>query len=721
MDEAVNVSNEYYIQTASSLVDIPTRVLKHGETFAVFDRFGDIHPIGGAEQGLYHEGTRFLSRFVLRLNGERLLHLSSTIRDDNALLAADLTNPDIHFGRHLVVARGTLHIHRTKFLWQGRCYERIHLQNFGLHSVNVSLMINFEADFADIFEVRGVERSRRGRRLPTVVDASRVTLAYEGLDGVVRRTQLDWLPHPDEVTSSYIRYERQLKSKEGTEFLLIVSCEAPDHRQPVLSYEEAFSKSQTAIAHARSQYCDVYTSNEQFNDWLNRSTADLFMLVSETPHGIYPYAGVPWFSTVFGRDGIITALETLWVNPHIARGVLACLAATQAQEEILERDAQPGKILHETRKGEMANLGEVPFDRYYGSVDATPLFVMLAGAYYERTGDRAFIQQIWANIELALKWIDEYGDIDGDGFIDYLRYSHKGLVNQGWKDSHDSVFHADGSMAEGPISLCEVQGYIYAAKRRASELAAVLGLTEKARRLQMEAQTLRDQFEDVFWCDDLSIYALALDGKKRPCRVRTSNAGHCLFTGIASPERAWLTAQTLLSEDMYSGWGIRTVASSEIRYNPMSYHNGSVWPHDNAVIAHGLASYGFNDLAVRLLTGLFDASLFVDLHRLPELFCGFRRRPGEGPTLYPVACSPQAWAAASVFMLLQACLGLSVRGAEGQVRFAYPALPECLQFVRISNLKVNEGQVDILIERHPRDVSINVMRRTGDVEVVVVK
>lgn len=714
------VEDEFYILATSSLADERSQVLKHGDTFAVFDHYGDIKPVGLAEEGIYHEGTRFLSFLLLRLGKERPLFLSSTVKEDNALLTVDLTNPDISDNGQVIIPRGTLHISRTKFLWKGVCYERLKIRNFGLTSVETSLSLHFEADFADIFEVRGLKREKRGQQLESIVHKNSVILTYQGLDNMTRQSRVAFSPDPQTVSASEAVFAIALQPKEKMVFYLTLSCEAEDASPDSLSYDAALSKAGEALKAARARTCEISTSNELFNDWVNRSVADIHMMITDTPHGPYPYAGVPWFSTAFGRDGIITALECLWINPEIARGVLAYLAATQAQEVIAEQDAEPGKILHETRKGEMAALGEIPFGRYYGSVDSTPLFVMLAGAYYQRTADRTLIESLWPNIEKALNWIDTYGDVDGDGFVEYMRHTPHGLVQQGWKDSHDSVFHADGSIAEGPTALCEVQGYVYAARRSAAELASVLGKQERATELSGQARLLQERFERAFWCEELSTYALALDGKKNPCRVRTSNAGHCLLTGIASDEHAQRIAKTLLREDSFSGWGIRTVAASEIRYNPMWYHNGSIWPHDNALIALGLARYGLQESVLEVMTGLFDTSLFVDF-RLPELLCGFKRRPGEGPTLYPVACSPQSWAAGTVFLLLQACLGLSISASNAQIRLRYPMLPTFLEELRIQNLTVGKASVDLLLQRHGRDVGTNVLRREGDVEIVIIK
>jgi len=497
-----------------------------------------------------------------------------------------------------------------------------------------------------------------------------------------------------------------------------MTCEGENKLPRDYSYPEAARRAETEMKMLTRTLPQVTSSNSRFNDWIRRSSADVQMMTIGNPETNFPYAGVPWFSTVFGRDGIITAMEMLWVQPQLAKGVLEYLASTQAIEVDTKNEAEPGKILHELRHGEMANLHEIPFAKYYGTVDATPLFVMLAGAYYERTGDRALIQQIWPNIQAALDWMDKYGDMDGDGFVEYAAHSNKGLVQQGWKDSNDSVFHSDGTIAEPPIALSEVQGYVYAAKLAASRLSTLLGDEKAAMQLEKQAFDFRDNFEDAFWCKDLNIYALALDGKKRACQVRTSNAGHCLFSGIARNERGRAVAQTLFAEDFYSGWGIRTLATGEARYNPLSYHNGSVWPHDNALIAAGLARYGFKNLAGKILLALMDVSSNLELHRLPELFCGLDRREGEGPTLYPVACAPQAWAAAAPFLLIQSCLGLIVQGAHNRVVFTRPALPEGIPHLSIRGLRVGEASVDLLFEREFDSVRVQVLEKQGDVEVV---
>ena len=708
------------ILAMASLADEHRRVLKQGDTFAVFDHYGDVANLGLGEQGLFHQGTRFLSKLELRLGRSRPLFLSSTVKEANDLLLVDLANPDVPLEDGVALPRGTVHLFRGKLLREAVAYERVRISNHGLSSARLTLVFRFGADFADIFEVRGTRRERRGEDLAPRVEGSAVVLSYRGLDGVTRRTRLEFSPAPSTLSSSAATFDVGLDPQAETSLFLAVACETDGQEPARVGYEQALGATEDARRRVQAAACRIETSSEPFNRWLERSTADLHMMVTDMPSGPYPYAGVPWFSTPFGRDGIITAMEVLWMDPSLARGVLSYLSATQATEVRPEQDAEPGKILHETRGGEMAALGEVPFGRYYGSVDATPLFVMLAGQYYARTGDHAFIESLWPSVERALGWIDRYGDADQDGFVEYARRSPAGLVQQGWKDSGDSVSHADGRLAEGPIALCEVQGYVYAARQAASELATALGHAARADALLAQAE-LRRRFEEAFWDEELGTYALALDGEKRPCRVATSNAGHGLFAGIASPARALRVATRLFDTSSFSGWGVRTLAAGERRYNPMSYHNGSVWPHDNALVGAGLGRYGLRDELLRLLGGLFDASSFFDLHRMPELFCGFKRRGEEGPTLYPVACAPQSWAACAVFLLLQACLGLTVDGRGRQLLFVRPALPAFLDHVRIENLRVGEARVDLVLDRHETDVGINIARREGPVEVVTIK
>jgi glycogen debranching enzyme len=695
----------------------PRRTLKHGDCFAVFDSHGDIGATPGGPDGIYHCDTRHLGHLELSLNGTPLLLLGSNIRDDNSLLTVDLTNPDIYFDHKLVLPKDTVHVIRTLFVWRAGVYQRLRVQNYGDRALTCTVSLSFSSDFADLFEVRGLRRARRGNLVSEIDGDRSVDLKYTGLDGKMRRTTLVFEPAPAQLSTGDATYALSLKPGECRWIYLTAQCNGANAQANTPPFRKSLLAAFRENRATTRGITTITASNEIFNEVLCRSMADLSMLTTMTEEGPYPYAGIPWYSTTFGRDGIITAIEMLWCYPELAKGVLLRLAAAQAIAFDAAADAEPGKILHEMRSGEMAALREIPFGLYYGSVDSTPLFVLLAGLYAERTGDVETLRALWPNVEAALAWIDGPGDPDRDGFVEYHRRNENGLVNQGWKDSHDAIFHADGTLAVGPVALAEVQGYVFAARRLAARSARRIGKLDRADALDRAADALASRFDAAFWCEDMNTYALALDGDKRPCRVRTSNAGQVLMSGIAPQQRADAVMRDLMRPAFFSGWGIRTVASEERRYNPMSYHNGSVWPHDNALIAMGFARYGQKAAVARVFQGLFDAACYMDLRRLPELYCGFQRGRGRGPTLYPVACSPQAWAAGTPFLLLQASLGLEFDLDRNEILLRNPQLPPFVEHLTLKNLRLGDFSVDVGIRRAGATVSLEVLRNAGMVKV----
>jgi glycogen debranching enzyme len=710
--EHIKADDQFYVLATSSLTEEKTFTLKHNEAFGIFNKYGDILPFEKSVQGLFFEGTRYLSGLQLKIENEKPLYLSSDVKEGNELFSIDLTNPDIIEENKLRLEKGLIHIRRKKVLWEGVYYEQISFFNYGLAEIKFNTSISFEARFDDIFEVRGTERKKRGRKLPLILEKNHILLGYIGLDQIERTSEIILEPLPEVINHKTAYYNLELKPGESQIVTISVSFLNSNVKiRSTIGFLSAVKKIKRQLDYINKNACEVYTSNEQFNQWIKQSKADLITMISETPSGPYPYAGIPWYSTPFGRDGIITAFECLWIAPEVAKGVLMFLASTQAQIHDTFRDAEPGKILHEARKGEMAELNEIPFRQYYGTIDATPLFVVLAGAYYVRTADILTIRELWPNIESALNWIKQYGDIDGDMFVEYVRKEETGLFNQGWKDSHDSVSYSDGTIADPPIALCEVQGYVYDAWMKASLLAEALGLKEKAWEWTAYALELKMKFSKSFWSQKKSTYYLAITSGKNPCDVIASNAGHCLFSGIATQDEAQKIANNLLSPHMFTGWGIRTLDAREKRYNPMSYHNGSVWPHDNALIAYGFSRYGLKDEINKVTTGLFNASLFIENQRLPELFCGFKKRPGEPPTAYPVACSPQAWSVASVFMLIQAFLGMEIIENENLIRFYKPNLPEFIDDLKIKNLKFKDQLLNFQFTKTADGVSIGLLNK----------
>jgi glycogen debranching enzyme len=705
----------FYIPATESAAR-PRHTLKHGDCFIVLDSHGDIGASAGGPDGFFYRDMRHLSHFELLINGMHPLMLGSNIADDNALLSIDLTNPDIYYNNRIILQKNLLHICRTVFLSQGHLFQRFAVHNYGSYRVVLLLSLTFDADFADIFEVRGAHRARRGTLQSSLSD-DRAEFIYHGLDDCTRHTAIAFEPQPTHLSASLASFRIDLQPGKTTALFGVASANGTHSRPAFLrSLRRAHRDLKEFIRGSTS----IETSNDVFNEILRRAGADLAMLVTRTPEGPYPYAGIPWYSTTFGRDGLITALQCLWLDSRMPRGVLQRLAAFQAENARPEADAQPGKILHEMRAGEMANLGEVPFGLYYGSVDSTPLFVLLAGRYVQVTGDIEALATLWPAMLRALAWIDGPGDPDGDGFVEYARANPQGLENQGWKDSSDAIFHADGGLAKGAIALAEVQAYVHAAKKLAAWCARKLGDGERAAALEVAANKLAQRFEEAFWCEDLGIYALALDGEKKPCRVATSNAGQALFGGMVRRDRAMAIAKQLMQPHFFSGWGVRTVSADEARYNPMSYHNGSVWPHDNAMIAAGLAHYGATAAAAQIFDAMFDAATYMDLHRLPELFCGFPRVRNRGPTLYPVACAPQAWASGAIFALLEASLGLEIDPWKHEIVFRNPALPDFLDEVVLRDLKCGTAAIDVALRRHSDDkISVQMLKSRGDVEINV--
>jgi len=697
----------------------PRRTLKKNDTFAVFDSHGDIGASSGGQDGLFHCDTRYLSHLELLICGSRPLLLHSAMRDDNLNYYVDLTNPDIYADRKIILLKDTIHVSRTIYLKDGSLRERIALTNHGCETVRFSLSIMFASDFADIFEVRGLKRERRGTSSIESGRSPLVHLRYHGLDKSSRTTTLQFEPVPTLLLDSSARYDIEL-APHGKTAIFISVASGTKLPGPTESFFRGLTRVHREQQAAMRAVASVETSDAVINEILCRSMADVYMLLTETEDGSYPYAGIPWYSTTFGRDGIITAMNMLWADPSIAAGVLKRLARLQAREVNTLTDAAPGKVVHEMRCGEMAALGEVPFEQYYGTVDATPLFVMLAGQYAERTSDWTLIRELWPSIEAALAWIDRFGDMDGDGFIEYARGMETGLANQGWKDSHDSISHADGTLAAGPIALVEVQAYVFAARRAAAACARRLGFSDRAESLEAQAELMRMRFEEAFWCPDLAYYGLALDGEKRICRVRSSNVGHALACGIVAPDRAQASAATLMRSDFFTGWGIRTLAYGEERYNPMSYHNGSVWPHDNAIVAAGLARYGITSGAAAIFDAIMRAAAYMDDRRIPELYCGFRRRRGRGPILYPAACSPQAWSASAPFSIIQALLGLEFYPEARELRLSNPVLPPSIESIRLSNVRVGDRTVDFVVRKSLSAPTLEVLRADGDVKISLV-
>jgi len=674
--------------------------LKSGDYFAVTNRLGNIAPAGARDMGFFREDTRFLSYLELVVAGGPPVVLSAQTSTDY-VTQVDMTVTTREFGGiFLGDPVNFIHLRREQLI-QGQLVDRYTLTNFVTHPIDFWIELRFAADFADVFEIRGMRRERRGSYHAPIVDGNRVIYRYRGLDGRRYRSELEFVGDvPLELDAGRARFVLALDPNQTCVVEVRVGAYLDD--EPAVTpvpYEHQVQTARHEFQAWRTRCTSFETNDEVFDMGLAQAVADLLALQSERGGAPVIAAGIPWYTCPFGRDTILTAYQALAVAPELARDALVYLAAHQGTKVDPDRDEEPGKILHEVRTGEMAIAGEIPHTPYYGTVDATPLWLMLLSEYFLWTDDRRTVAALLPAAERALEWIDRYGDRDGDGLVEYEKGGPKGLDNQGWKDSRDGVIFADGTVARPPIALVEVQGYVCDAKRRMAQVFRRMGRGEVAGRLAIEAQAMAQRIDERFWMPEKSFFAEALDGEKRQVDAITSNPGHLLWCRAAYPERARRVGEVLLGPGMFSGWGIRTLASRQPAYNPLSYHNGTVWPHDNALCAMGLANYGLNGLAVEVLEGLYTASRFFRHHRLPELFCGLGRRQGDFPVAYPVACSPQAWASAAFFLLLRACLGLYPDAPRRTLHVQNPRLPTWLEDVHIRGMQVGPTKVSLHFQR----------------------
>jgi glycogen debranching enzyme len=695
-------------------------VVRENGIFLLTDKQGNVPAGNESGFGLYFQDCRYLSTYEFSCTSAPLVMLLSTAAMGYASEHV-LTNPRMVTLDGREIPRETIEVRRQRHV-DGGLRETVRVTNFNLEPVTLEFRFSFGADFADIFEVRGQERVARGQRLPPRVNGTRIEFRYASLDGIEQRTIADCDEMVSAIDAESATFRLRLGPREAQQLRVSISIGSGGQIREAAPADDATERRRTAASYARwREGCTrVLTSNEIFNTVLERSINDVRTLWNADERGGYLVAGSPWFDTLFGRDSIITSLEMLAFRPALAKSTLMALAELQGKVVDDWRDEQPGKILHETRAGEMARTGEVAFSRYYGSVDATALFMLLAAEYWRWTADRRLLRMLEPNLIACLDWVRRWGDADGDGFVEYERAMEKGLLNQGWKDSGDAIVHADGRLAAPPIALVEVQGYLFAGLLGLSEVAQALRNRALADDALREARSLRARFNRSYWMEDRQFYALALDGSKQQVRSIASNPGHCLFTLIAPARRGAAVARRLMEPDMFSGWGIRTLSADSNRFNPMGYHVGSIWPHDNALIAAGMKRYGQESLLEELATAIYDTARAMEYYRLPELFCGSPRTSQSQPVPYPVACRPQAWAAGAIPLVVTALLGLCPRADRGELSIVRPRLPGWLDRVEVRQLHVGKGSADLLFELRNRRTQVTVLQTTGGLGVTVV-
>ncbi len=715
--------------TEPNTFSVSNRTIKNNHLFLVDTMVGEIPQNNSSGMGLYSLDTRFLSTYEIRLNAtEPVCLLSST--ESGYLSTLVYTNgrmPSVdHQERPCLIQEECLQLKRESIL-DHALFEKYTLISYNDQPAHLKIRMRFDADFRDMFEIRHLVPCKDRALPPTIVEDNTLIFRYPNPDKLME-TRIRFVDvSPIHVDDHTVELTFLLYPLERHEFFLeITPCNDITFNSPLIptNFEDARSRVHTTNMVWKQEVTEFLSDNDDFNEMLSRSHKDLRMLITQAEDGQqFIAAGIPWYVCLFGRDSIITARETLILNPAIAKWTLEILAAHQGQAHRPWQDEEAGKILHELRTGELARLKEIPHTPYYGSVDATPLWLILLYDYYLWTKDLETLERLWPHALAALSWIDRNLAKSPLGYATYETENHSGvgIVHQGWKDSNNSAMYENGLQAEPPIALSEVQGYVYLAKRRMATLADLMNDKALKARLREENQAFKKKFNRDFWMDDLRFCAMGLDSQGKPLRVIASNPGHCLETGIFTSRHAYQVVSRLMAPDMFSGWGIRTLSSTMAAYNPMSYHNGSIWPHDNAMIAAGMASMHRTDLSEKIFSGLFDAARLMAYKRLPELFCGFSRDRGkmDPPVRYPVACSPQAWAAASIYSLIQAMLHIVPDVPNNTLTITQPQLPHFMNRLRISNLHVGKATVDLEFRRTDKTVVVDVLNRSGKVDIIV--
>lgn len=687
-----------------------------GKTFSSTTVSGDITPPAAPDVGFFHDDTRFLSHLELKIGGHRTVVLSSSTERTFAS-TIELTTGALAQISSFDLPENTLHIRRRQVISSDVLFDTLVFSNFNQAEVELLVEITYDADFVDVFQVRGCARAKSGQYYRPLFQGDSLIFLYRGLDNMRRETVVRFQTPPEKVDNTTATWRLRLPPGAATvELVTTISCHVEGERgwHPGRNFNQTLRSRREHFLDWERDSTEFRSSNEVFDEALRTCIGDFHAL--QIPEGQQHIiaAGIPWFATIFGRDAIISAYQSLLLNPQLAKDTLRVLARYQGKAVNDWRDEEPGKILHEYRTGEMTRSGEMPFSPYYGSIDATPLFLILLSETFNWTADEALVNELLPAALRALEWIENYGDLDGDGFIEYKRRSPQGLTNQGWKDSWDANMHRDGSVAAPPIALVEVQGYVYEAQYRMSQLLRQFGHSDRADQLKRRASELAKKIEKAFWMPNESFYAMALDADKRQLQVISSNPGHLLFTRTVTKERARILAQRIVQEDMHSGWGIRTLSRNERVFNPLSYHRGSVWPHDSSLIGHGMALYGFRAEVNSLLSSLYQAALNFRDYRLPELFCGVQRRERDEPVHYPVSCSPQAWASGTFFLLLTSILGIRPSAHRKELNIVNPMLPDFLEDLRIRNLQIGKSRVGLDFTRRGDRTFCNVVDVHGE-------